>query len=133
MSQENVEVVRRCSEFFRSRDFSYLAQVVDPELVFDVSRNVFNPGVHRGLDGFRRFVDQIDEMWETFDLQVEEFVDGGDWVVTAVRIAGKGRSSGIEVEMHLFNVWTLRDGKVVRYEGGYRDRDEALKAAGPSE
>jgi hypothetical protein len=35
--------------------------------------------------------------------------------------------------MHLFNVWELRDGKVVRYEGGYRDRDEALKAAGLSE
>jgi uncharacterized protein len=133
MSQENVEIVRRCSEFFRSRDFSYLAEVVDPEFVFDVSRNVFNPGVHRGLDGFRRFIGQVDEMWETFDLEVEELVDGGDRVVTGVRIAGRGRGSGIEVEMHVFNVWTLRGGKVLRYEGGYRDRKEALEAAGLSE
>ena len=130
MSQENVEIVRRCSEFFRSRDLSYLAQVVDPDFVFDVSRNVFNPGVHRGLDGFRQFIEQVDEMWETFDLEIEELVDGGDRVVTGVRIAGRGRGSGIEVEMHVFNVWMLRDGKVLRYEGGYRDRKEALEAAG---
>jgi uncharacterized protein len=133
MSQENVEIVRRCSEFFRSRDLSYLAQVVDPDLVFDVSRNVFNPGVHRGLDGFRRFIEQVDEMRETFDLEIEELVDGGDRVVTGVRIAGRGRGSGIEVEMHVFNVWMLRDGKVLRYEGGYRERSEALQAAGLSE
>jgi ketosteroid isomerase-like protein len=130
MSQENVEIVRRCSEFFRSRDLSYLAQVVEPDFVFDVSRNVFNPGVHRGLDGFRQFIEQVDEMWETFDLEIEELVDGGDRVVTGVRIAGRGRGSGIEVEMHVFNVWMLRDGKVLRYEGGYRDRKEALEAAG---
>jgi hypothetical protein len=53
MSQENVEVARRCSEFWTSRDFAYLAEVADPEVVIDMSRNVFNPGVYRGLDGFR--------------------------------------------------------------------------------
>ena len=32
--------------------------------------------------------------------------------------------------MHFFTLWTLRDGKVVRLTGGYRDRAEALEAAG---
>jgi ketosteroid isomerase-like protein len=129
MSQENVEIVRRCSEFWTSRDFAYLAEVADPELVIDMSRNVFNPGVYRGLDGFRRFVEQVDEMWERFEAEVEELIDAEDHVVTAVRLAGRGRG-GVEVEMHIFTVWTLRNGKVLRYEGGYRDRCEALEAAG---
>jgi ketosteroid isomerase-like protein len=94
-----------------------------------MSRNVFNPGVYRGLDGFRRFVEQVDERWERFEAEVEELIDAEDHVVTAVRLAGKG-GGGVEVEMHIFTVWTLRNGKVLRYEGGYRDRSEALEAAG---
>jgi hypothetical protein len=32
--------------------------------------------------------------------------------------------------MQLFNIWTLRDSKVVRLVGGYRDRSEAVADAG---
>ena len=32
--------------------------------------------------------------------------------------------------MRLFAVWELSEGKVVRFTGGYRDRNEALEAAG---
>ena len=32
--------------------------------------------------------------------------------------------------MRIFQVWTLRDSKVVRMVGGYRNRPEALEAAG---
>ncbi len=35
--------------------------------------------------------------------------------------------------MRLFNVWQLRDGEVVRMIGGYRERSDALEAAGLSE
>jgi hypothetical protein len=34
--------------------------------------------------------------------------------------------------MRLFNIRTLRDGKVLRIAGGYRDRAEVLEAAGLS-
>jgi hypothetical protein len=45
-------------------------------------------------------------------------------------MSARGRGSGVEVEMQLFAVWTLREGKVLRLTGGYRDRAEALEAAG---
>jgi hypothetical protein len=54
-------------------------------------------------------------------------------VVVAVRISGKGRESRVQTEMRPFNVWTLRDSKVIRLTGGYRDRTDALEAAGLSE
>jgi ketosteroid isomerase-like protein len=66
MSQANVEIVRRLYDMFPARDFSAGEDLVHPDAVFDVSRNVFNPGVHRGIDGFRHFVKQVDEMWEDF-------------------------------------------------------------------
>ena len=63
----------------------------------------------------------------------DAFIDAGDNVVTAVTLKGKGPESGVEVSMRIYQVWTLRDSKVVRVVGGYRDRAEALEAAGLSE
>jgi ketosteroid isomerase-like protein len=130
MSQENVEVVRRCYEFWADRDFSTFHEVADPGIVIDVSRNVFNPEVFRGLDGFRVFVEGVDEVWDDFEIKPEEFIDAGDNVVVTGRISGKGRDSGVPASMRHFAVWTLREGKVVRCVGGYNDRAEALEAAG---
>jgi ketosteroid isomerase-like protein len=130
MSQENVEIVRRCYEFWTDRDFSPFPEFAHPDVVVDVSRNVFNPCVYRGLDGFLAFVEQVDEMWEDFQIEPEELIDSGDQVVAAVRISGRGRGSGVEAEMQLVAVWTLCEGKVSRITGGYRDRAEALEAAG---
>jgi ketosteroid isomerase-like protein len=130
MSQENVEIVRRAAEFWANRDLSRMTEIMDPEVVLDLSRNVFNPDVYRGYEGVRRWAEAVDEMWDEFDAKIEEVIDAGDQVLSAARIAGKGRGSGVEVSMRTFGVWTVRNGRILRYAGGYRDRDEALQAAG---
>ena len=130
MSQENVEIVRRCTEYWASRDFSAIIEILDPNAVLDLSRNVFNPDVYRGVEGFRRWVLNVDEVWERFEAELEEIIDGDDHVVSAVRMSGRGRGSGVEVDMRVFQVWNFRGGKLVRLTGGYRDRAEALEAAG---
>jgi ketosteroid isomerase-like protein len=129
MSEENVEIVRRCYGFWTDRDFTPLPELAHPDVVIDLSRNVFNPGVHRGLDGFRHMIEQVDEMWDSFQIEPEEFIDAGDNVFVASRISGRGRG-GVEAEMRAFAIWTLREGKVSLFRGGYRDRAEALEAAG---
>src|SRR5215207_1710588 len=111
MSQENVEVVRRCFALWANRDFSALPEVAQPDFVLDVSRRVFNPAVYRGLDGFQRFVRDVDEIWEGFRFDPEELIDAGDHVVASARISGHGRGSGIETEMHEFSVWTVREAR----------------------
>jgi ketosteroid isomerase-like protein len=133
MSQENVEIVRRASRFWIERDFSQMPELLDPEVVIDLSRNVFNPDVYRGYDGVKRYVQAVDEMWDKFEARIEEVIDAGDTVVTATRISGVGRGSGVQADMQLFQVVTLRDGRVLQVTGGYRDRAEALEAAGLSE
>ncbi len=35
--------------------------------------------------------------------------------------------------MQIFGIWEFREGKVLRFTGGYRDRADALEAAGLSE
>jgi ketosteroid isomerase-like protein len=48
------------------------------------------------------------------------------------RQRGRGASSGVAAELELANIFTLRDGEIVRLEL-YRDRGEALEAAGLGE
>ena len=132
MSQENVEIVRRCLEFWIRRDWSAALDLLDPTVEFDLSRNVFNPAVYCGTSGIERMVSVVDDAWDEFRANADEFIDAGDQVVAAITITGKGPGSGVEVSMQLFHVWTLRRSKVVRMVS-YRDRPEALEAAGLSE
>ena len=130
MSQENVEIIRRCYELWHSREWSAIPELFDPDIEIDLSRNVFNPDVYHGHAGVERYVRAVEEVWDNFRVVPKEFIDAGDKVVTAVTLHGQGKGSGVDVEMELFNIWTLRDSRIVQIVGGYRDRSEALLAAG---
>jgi ketosteroid isomerase-like protein len=107
---ENVDVVRRAYEAMNSRDWSRVDEFLHEDVEFDLSRNVLNPDVYRGHAEFVKLVAAIE-------------------VVTGITIRGKGTGSGVPAEMPLFQVWDLRDGKVARVVGGFRDRAEAMEFA----
>jgi ketosteroid isomerase-like protein len=127
MSKENVEVVREIYEELKQGRI--LFEVFDPAIELDLSERVFNPAVYHGYDGAGQFWSEVQEVWELWETLPEEIIDAGDNVVAFVRSRGRGRGSGVEVEDQSANVWTFRAGKVVRYRL-YRDRDEAMRAAG---
>jgi ketosteroid isomerase-like protein len=133
VSEQNVEIVRRAYEAMNNREFSRTSEFLDPDVEVDLSRNILNPDVYRGYAGFERLVRVVEDVWDDFHFEPEELIDAGDCVVARVRVSGTGRGSGVKAEMHVFNIWTLRHGKVARLAGGYRERAEALAAAGLEE
>jgi ketosteroid isomerase-like protein len=133
MSQENVEIVRRATEAYNRRDFAESIRWVDPEVEWDMSRiEVPEAEVYRGYDGLRTFSQRWDESWESVTVAPEEFIDAGNKVISVVHQVGRGKASGVEVDQRFAQLWTLRDGKIIRMEM-YRDREAALEAAGLSE
>ena len=62
-------------------------------------------------------------------MTIEEIIDAGDRVVLSAHHRGRGRGSGIKVDARLYEVYTLRRGKVIRVDE-YTDRAAALEAAG---
>jgi len=57
-----------------------------------------------------------------------EFRDLGDSVLVLGRADGRGRGSGVDVDMPLGVIYDFRDGRVSRV-GTYLDHGEALRAA----
>jgi ketosteroid isomerase-like protein len=128
MSQDNVEIVRSLYEAGGDRE--RLLALADPDIVVDATRRVFNPTTHVGTDGLRRMFAEADEIWDQFLVEPLELIDAGDRVVVTVRVVGKGKGSGAEVRQHSAQIWTLREGRVIRWEVGYADRTEALEFVG---
>ena len=133
MSRENVEIARRLFALLSQGDEAVWDEL-PPELVFDFSRRLLNPVVVRGRDKVRAFWEGEGQMWEGGHLgyQPKELIDAGDKVLALLRISGRGKASGVEVEAYVWNVTTFRDGKPVETTYFGDDRAAALEAAGLS-
>jgi uncharacterized protein len=131
MSQENVEAVRRQQEHF-NQSGEVLPEIYHSDAEWIAAREDPDAATHRGLEAIRGYFAQWAGMFDGIDFRAEELIDAGDKVFAWIRFSGKGVTSGAPVEMEQAQVWTFRDGKVVRVEE-YFDRAEALEAAGLSE
>ena len=128
MSQENVELARGCLEAYRRGDYDAATACMAPDIVWAVGQEL--PAY--GPAAVREMWVRWESDWEELETIGEEFIDAGENVVVAVRYRGRGRGSGIEVDDLWFEVHTFRDGRLVR-KTDYRERSEALEAAGLSE
>ena len=131
MSQENVEIVRRCCEAFDRGDYECALELFDPDIEYDLS-HFPDGGVYRGREGVREAFRIWMGTWEDYHQEREEPVDAGDQVILPTREHGRGKGSGAVLERLTFGVWTLRDGKAVHI-CFYSTMAEALEAVGLSE
>jgi ketosteroid isomerase-like protein len=133
MSNENVEVVRRLFDAQARNDVDTIRELYDPSIQWDDVSGLWGDwGARRGRDGIRDAFASWFEAFEDVTFTAEDFLDAGEHVVVVTRIRGRGRGSGLVVDQSITLLWTLSGGRVTRV-GGYRERSEALQAAGLSE
>ena len=134
MSQENVEILRRLYDQWAGGDFSS-AEFFHPEIEY--SRiGVQTPdmqGRWLGLDELSNAMREYLRPMADLRIEAERIIDlGGDRVVVLSRHTARGKQSGVPIEHELGDLFTLRDGKIVRY-CTYWNRAVALEAAGLQE
>jgi ketosteroid isomerase-like protein len=132
MSQENVEVVRSVYEAWARDDLPGPAHLFDAQIEYVNPPGAVEPGTRHGLAAFTRAVRDVFEGLETWQIELERFIPAGQRVAVVVRYRAHWRVSGVDVEAHESALWTVRDGKVVRYEW-FHGPNDALEAAGLSE
>jgi ketosteroid isomerase-like protein len=130
MSEENVEVVRRSIDAFVADDDAAFRDTLHPEIEWRPFEDRHSPSY--GHEGAMRLMRQWLDTWSEHRFDVEDVIDGGDDVLATVRITGRGKASGIEVDVRLYLHFRLRDGKIA-YLYEHEDKAEALEAAGLSE
>jgi ketosteroid isomerase-like protein len=155
MSGENVELVRRAQEAGqRSLDAywrdprsgvaaleagdlppeteAFLA-FLHPEVEYNAVPAALEGGTARGHVGWLRSWDAFLSQMDDGSVEVKEVADlGGDQVLAVSELTAKWKGSGMELSEPRFTVITVRDRLIVRINA-YRDREEALEAAGLSE
>lgn len=125
MSQENVEIVRRGLEAYQRGDLDAAAAIYADDVVFKPAEEAPIGGREAVLSYIRRW----EEPWDDYELRTEEFIDAGECVLVTIHVKGRGTTSGIEVDARSHQVYSLRDGKLIRMDE-YLVREEALAAAG---
>jgi ketosteroid isomerase-like protein len=134
MSQENVDTVREAWDAWLRGDMDALfASYFDRDVVYDLTHfREWPDHTYRGLEGVRRLLAEWRELWVAFEAGVDEILavpDGRVVVLSWQR--GKGRQSGLPMDMNWAQIISVRDGKMTRVDA-FDDRAEALRTAGLS-
>jgi ketosteroid isomerase-like protein len=128
VSEENVERLRSIYAEWALGNVKVGADLYAPDAVFEPIADG-----RESLDraGFERFMREFLAQWDGFESEAEDFRDLGDKVLVTERQRATGKSSGIEIDMTAYAIWTFRDGLVarVRWEIDWERAEEAAGLA----
>ena len=129
MSQENVEIVKRASEFLARGDPG-MTDLFDPNVeLYGTVGGLEEGKVLRGLSEITRaFETENDDVWDEHRIEPHEFIDAGDRVVVLHHEYQRSKS-GAELVIDTASIHDLREGRIFRIQG-YMNPAEALEAAG---
>jgi ketosteroid isomerase-like protein len=125
VSEQNVEIVR--SIYRRWSENQSARELIDPGLEY------VNPSyaVESGTVRSRSALGRIREVYPDFQVEPERFVGAGENVVV-VGLARGTTASGAVAQWRQGYVWTIRDGKAVRFSW-FNQPGEAFEAVGLEE
>jgi ketosteroid isomerase-like protein len=131
MSQKNVEIVRQAVEAFNELGFDGIgvSDLIADDFEFHEPPEQPAPRVARGREQVRKLAGEFDAAWVEHKSEAEEIraVDA-DRVLLVSLERFKGRD-GIQLEAPFAAIFTLRDGKIVKWEA-FWDKKKALETVG---
>jgi ketosteroid isomerase-like protein len=129
MSRQNVELVRRIYEdgLFDRDPERVVHEFATPDIEYVNPPEAVEPGTRHGPAKVVEALRNSSELFDSSRHELHELFDRGDAVVAAVSFRTRSRRSRVELVQEEAHTWTLRDGRVVRFEWG-RDLGAALEA-----
>ena len=128
MATVNVDTLRAGYEALNSGDLSSVLNLISDEIVWEPGE--LSPDAHSlvgGRAGFEAFVRSWLDAFDDFRVDPYEVIERPPFLIACVHQSGRGRGSGLPIEIEIAHVWTIADGNAVRLQS-FRSRDEALAA-----
>jgi len=98
---------------------AWFLAILDPEVDW-IMRDQAAPdlqGEFHGIEQAREYYARWASAWQEWSWEIEEAREQGDLVVTRTWLTGRGRESGLVLDMRIGQIWAFRAGQVIRYEG----------------
>ncbi|MFN2617252.1 MAG: nuclear transport factor 2 family protein [Thermoleophilaceae bacterium] len=132
MSRANVELVERAYRALNRHDLDGFMELCAADVEYVNPPGAADPGVRRGQREFRAALQSLLDSFEDYRAEPQRMVEAGSAVVAIERSSGRGRTSGASFEVVHAHVFTIEEGKIVRFEW-FPEPEEALAAGGPAE
>jgi uncharacterized protein len=129
MSEENLRVVRAGFDAFSRGDMPAMLELADPSVVFTPIPDTPDVQSFHGHQGLLQGIAQSTGIWDDFSPELREMRDFDDHVLASCRWWGRGPSSGIQIEADIYALFSLCEGKLVRWQF-FASEQQALDAAG---
>jgi ketosteroid isomerase-like protein len=131
MSEENVETAKRANAALNRGDFEGVVEVFAADAVLqDLQNAPDQPVTVEGVEAIRQNLTLWAAAFDQLGADIEDYIDAPNAVICAAHWQGQGKTSGISIDVHQFDLYEFREGKVVRAVLGFRSKNEALEAAG---
>jgi ketosteroid isomerase-like protein len=127
VSRESVEFAQSVFDRWNAGERQFRDEEIHPDVVV-VSR-ILGTAV-RGRAGVRRYLREIDEQFDEWTMEIEDWRDAGDCVVALGHIRLHGRRSGVAFDQPVGILFEIRAGQLLRFETFLDEPAEALEAAG---
>lgn len=99
---EWVEIVRQGLGALIAPDFEFVTN----------NQSVGMPGARKGVEAFFAGYRAYAEMWESYSLRPQRFVEVGDKVVVEAKISGTTRRGGVALQQDVAAVYTFENGRI---------------------
>jgi ketosteroid isomerase-like protein len=132
VSEADVESVKRGVEAYNRGDVEGVLEGADPEVIAVPVRSLLEGGEYSGHDGLRKFLADMEEDWESREVELTDVRDLGDRVLVLGNFHAVGKASGSEVRQPVAWVCEMRDAKLLRLNA-FSDQEAALAEVGLSE
>jgi ketosteroid isomerase-like protein len=127
--RDNIEIVRQGFEALDEGGIDALLPFIHPEFeVTTPAELAAEPTTYRGPRGLRRYFDSFYEAMDKVEFAPDDFIAVGESVVVPVTLRARGRTTGIETEQRIVQIWELIEGRAIRVRV-FATIDEALAAA----
>jgi ketosteroid isomerase-like protein len=127
MAASDVDALRRFYAAWTLGDLPGMLAEVDPDVEAQpVLGLLYERPSYRGHSGMSRWFEEVQDLWDAFEIQVESTHEIDGAVVAFLRLIAFTRDR--ESDARIAVICRFRDGKILSFRG--RDRDEMLEELG---